>query len=118
MMIGDGLNDSGALKQSDIGVAVTDSASNFTPGSDAILLADKLDKLSDFILLAKKSVQTVYVSFFISVFYNIIGLIFAVQGILSPFIAAIFMPVSSISIMLFAVLSIKYFANKYKLNQL
>lgn len=112
MMVGDGLNDSGALKQSDVGIAVTDSDSNFTPGSDGILFGDNIRLIPEFIELAKKSVRTVYLSFAVSVIYNIVGLFFAVQGLVTPLFAAVLMPLSSISIMAFSVLTVKYYAKR------
>jgi Cu+-exporting ATPase len=100
MMIGDGLNDAGALLKSDIGIAVTDSDNTFTPASDGIIDANKLAILDKFLLFARDGYRIIGVSFLISIIYNVIGLYFAVQGILSPFIAAILMPTSSISIVL------------------
>lgn len=100
MMIGDGLNDAGALKQSDMGIAVTDDCNNFTPSSDAILDASLLTRLDKFISLCKANKKIIMASFAISILYNIIGIFFAVQGTLSPLIAAILMPSSSISIIL------------------
>jgi len=100
MMIGDGLNDAGALRQSDVGIAVAEQTNNFTPASDAIIEAGKLAKLAKFIQLCRSNKNIVMASFVLSIVYNIIGLYFAVQGNLDPLIAAILMPSSSLSILL------------------
>lgn len=114
MMIGDGLNDAGALKQSNIGIAVTDQANYFSPACDVIMDGQVFNKLDKFIRFAKDSKNVILGSFVISVIYNFVGLYFAVQGDLSPVIAAILMPVSSISIILFTTTFSSIFAMKLK----
>jgi P-type Cu+ transporter len=99
-MIGDGLNDAIALRESRVGIAITEDTGYFTPASDAILEARQLIKFPAFIQLCRANRKIITVSFIISIVYNIAGLFFAVQGTLSPVIAAILMPVSSISILL------------------
>ncbi len=100
MMIGDGLNDAGALKQSNTGIALTEHTNNFTPSSDGILAADNLKDLPRFIKLCSINKKIVLASFIVSIIYNIIGLYFALQGVLSPLVAAILMPASSLTILL------------------
>ncbi|WP_158796021.1 heavy metal translocating P-type ATPase metal-binding domain-containing protein [Pedobacter sp. L105] len=115
MMLGDGLNDAGALKQSNLGIAVTDNINNFSPGCDAILDGAAFEKIPQFIRLAKGAVRVIHMSFVISLTYNAAGLFFAVQGLLSPLMAAILMPLSTITIILFTTLAARFYAVKNKL---
>ena len=115
MMVGDGLNDSGALKQSDLGVAVTDNVNNFSPGSDAILDGKSFQKLQAFLRFSKDTVKIIHWSFLVSLTYNIIGLSFAVSGKLSPIIAAILMPLSTVTIISFTSIATHVAAKKRKL---
>ncbi len=105
LMVGDGLNDAGALIKSDVGIAVSDNINNFSPACDGILEGSQLSKLPQFVRLAQAGRNIVIQSFIISVVYNIIGLSFALTGNLSPVVAAILMPASSISIVLFTTIS-------------
>ena len=102
MMVGDGLNDAGALKQSDVGIAVVERVGAFSPASDLILEAGQLPRLAEILAFARNSVRVVHLSFVISGLYNLIGISIAAAGVLSPIICAILMPLSSISVVLFA----------------
>ncbi|WP_017259084.1 heavy metal translocating P-type ATPase [Pedobacter arcticus] len=115
LMIGDGLNDAGALQQSNSGIAVTDNINNFTPGSDAILDGTSFHLLPDFLKFSKATVNIIHLSFCIAVCYNIIGISFAIQGKLSPLIAAILMPLSTVTIILFTSISTHIQAKKHNL---
>lgn len=101
-MIGDGLNDAGALRQSDAGIVVTESLNNFTPASDIILSAESFRRLPAIVRLSRRLVVHVFIAYGIALMYNTVGLSFAVQGELSPVIAAILMPASSITILLYS----------------
>lgn len=114
IMIGDGLNDAGALRQSNVGISITDNVNNFSPGSDIILDGKEFDKLNGLIAYCRKEKQIIYGSFIISILYNVVGLSYAVQGNLSPVIAAILMPVSSLSIVLYTYLTSRYYATLIK----
>lgn len=114
MMIGDGLNDAGALNQSDVGLAIAEDTNAFSPACDIILGADQFKNLSTYLNFAKTCKKIVIISFVISFLYNIVGLTFAVQGLLSPVFAAILMPLSSISVVSFVSLAVNWKAYQLK----
>lgn len=112
LMIGDGLNDAGALSQSDVGISVTDDISNFTPACDAIIDSGQLKNISRYLKFSKTSLNVIHINFLISFFYNLVGLSFAVQGMLSPLIAAVLMPLSSITVVSVATIVTNLIAKK------
>jgi Cu+-exporting ATPase len=105
MMIGDGLNDAGALKQSNVGIAISDEANNFTPACDGIIEASEFTKINNILQYAKSGVNVIKMSFGISLLYNAVGVYLAVQGTMNPLVAAIIMPLSSVTIILFTTIA-------------
>lgn len=112
LMIGDGLNDAGALAQSHVGIAISENVNVFSPACDAILDATKFNQIYSYIKASKTAIKIIKWSFLLSFIYNTIGLYFAVTGQLSPVIAAILMPLSSISIVLFTTITTNFLSRK------
>lgn len=114
VMLGDGLNDAGALKQSNVGIAIADDSNSFTPASDVIMHGERVTNLHQYMKYSHDAITIVKMTFAISLAYNVFGISFAVMGYMSPLFAAILMPISSISVIAFTSLatwlrSFKYF---------
>lgn len=116
LMVGDGLNDAGALSESHMGIGVTDEMNAFTPASDAILHADAIGLIPRFQRMARSTIRIIWWSFGLSFAYNLVGMFFAVSGLLSPVLSAILMPLSSITVVLFVTLATNISARRLRLR--
>ncbi|MFC7772295.1 heavy metal translocating P-type ATPase metal-binding domain-containing protein [Flavobacterium sp. GCM10027622] len=112
MMVGDGLNDAGALTQSNVGISISENVNVFSPACDGILDATQFSKIDYFLGFSKNAMKTIYGSFGLSLLYNIVGLSYAVTGNLLPIVAAIIMPLSTVTIISFVTLMSNYYAQK------
>jgi Cu+-exporting ATPase len=115
MMVGDGLNDAGALRQSEVGVAVTERVGAFSPASDVILEAVRVPLLAEVLEFARRTVRVVRVSFGISAVYNAVGVSIAAAALLSPLVCAVLMPLSSVSVVAFACWATRVAARRSRL---
>ena len=105
MMIGDGLNDAGALMQSDVGLVISDDTNNFSPACDGIVDARQFANILPLLNYSRTAMRIIIASYIISLLYNVVGVSFAVQGTMSPLVAAILMPISSVTIISFSTLA-------------
>ena len=113
LMVGDGLNDAGALRQADVGAAVVEEAGAFSPASDLIVAAGRVRDLDRILDFARASVRWVHRGFLISGLYNLVGISIAASGRLSPVVCAVLMPLSSFTVVAFSVLGVEWLGRRW-----
>jgi len=113
MMVGDGLNDAGALAQSNVGIVISENVNVFSPACDGILDAQFFNNLPKLLTISNKTITIIKTSFVLAFCYNVIGMYFALTGALTPIVAAILMPLSSISIVIFVTVMTNFVSKKY-----
>ncbi|MEQ8904132.1 heavy metal translocating P-type ATPase metal-binding domain-containing protein [Ekhidna sp.] len=112
LMVGDGLNDAGALNEASVGIAISEDIHQFSPACDAILASEKVTSIPNILKFSKQVINVVFIAFAISFLYNIVGLSFAMSGHLTPLISAILMPVSSVTVVGFVTLMVGWIGRK------
>jgi Cu+-exporting ATPase len=98
LMVGDGLNDAGALMAADVGLAVCDDSACIVPSCDGVISGNQVAQLPAILRFARRARRVVIVCFAVSLVYNVVGLTLALTGGLTPLAAAILMPISSLTI--------------------
>ena len=112
LMIGDGLNDAGALAAADAGLAVSDDTACLVPACDAVIGGDAVPRLPALLAIARRARQVIVLCFAVSVVYNVLGLGLALTGRLTPLATAVLMPVSSLTVIGLAAGAMRWIGRK------
>ena len=100
VMVGDGVNDSVALSNADVAIAMGNSADVSLAISDIVLLNSSLNSLKDAFIISSKTYKFIKQNLFLSLLYNTITIPLAMAGLVIPLIAALSMSLSSLMVVL------------------
>lgn len=102
VMVGDGVNDAAALISADVGVAVHGGAEASMQAADVYLSREGLGALDDLVRGARRTIGTIKICMGVSAAYNLVCAGLAVAGLITPLLAAVLMPVSSLTVVTIA----------------
>lgn len=99
VMVGDGANDAAALARADVGIAVRGGAEVSLQAAPVFVASGKLSSITNLIIGSRRTRRLIYATFAVSLMYNLVAVALALAGWISPLLAAILMPASSVSVL-------------------
>lgn len=99
VMVGDGANDAAALARADVGIAVRGGAEVSLQAAPVFVASGKLSSITNLIIGSRRTRTLIYATFAVSLMYNLVAVGLALAGWISPLLAAILMPASSVSVL-------------------